>query len=558
MAGYEFIHSASDYHQEVTSKMETKIPKVDEGISAKGNAYEENQAFYRKHSIKQYVHSVRGGKYLKLEIGDIMKGIGYGDQVELTSNDEPPAIRRLSYIEINKQSFLNNIECVNRYINYFIEYFDEDDELLTAYVFMLYLIMNRETDLSQEAFTDQLINWFATKSMIAKVVKMVDYNTDVTLLKRPERSTYDPSIQLTSEHLYAIMCLSCIHKLIIPIVSQYFNTIKDKLKSDGVSDKALYYKVFTAFIPYVDEIYDVSLYDKLYHTATTRISKTENHDKQMWNRRYCSGVTPTYYAGSLMKDLFIDISQKMVFSKSAIVFIHVCFDQAIKNELVQQDKFEFMDMDTTPSDSVNETLGKFDQWQTANAGTSELTMLRNGAEIIDLVNYMAREFDIDLKSSEFKEEYKFYRENMLINDFQRNVIFLYYAKKLGSYDTLKTMKSSQFIKLIIMMKHDLIEQNYIYLPQFITAKIDATAAKRYNRRKVEKAFTEHPCYQDWIDQYEHAAPLVKNDSIITAARIMISNPIKVVDFDPDINGKLLTVKDSAAADEFIRFNIYLV
>lgn len=527
------------------------IPKVDDGIKGqKGAAYEETQSFYARYQIPEYVHSAKGGKFLKFEFGELLDNYRDGDD-----DSENPVIKKLSYVEVNKKSFLNNINGVARYINYFIKYFDEDDELMMTYYYMMFSIMNVDIELPPEDFIEILKTYFGSDSMINKIAKMVDYNADATLMKKSEKGVYDPSIQLTDDHLKAIMGLSCLHKFIIPIISQYYNIKKDKLKEYGLNDKGLYFYAFTCFIECFDEKYDIKLYDKIYHTATTRISKTENHDQLMWNRRFRAGVTPTSYAGTLMRDLFIDISQKVIFSKSAIVFIHVCFDKAIRNELIQQDKYEYAEMETIASDSVNETMSKWDQWQTAHAVVNERDKFRARASITDLIHRCANDIGLNFKSRSSIEEFEFYRDNISkLEDVQLNLLFLYYAPLMCGYDTLKYMKRKEVNRLIMIMKRDLMSRNYTYIPQFVSGKMDLTNAKRYNKKKIEKAFMAHPCYNDWLDQFGEAQGLLSVDRVYSMIKTLISCPITVVDYQyPEINGKTLAVDETAAVDEAIRF-----
>lgn len=75
---------------------------------------------------------------IKFEFSDMMLSqyrIGVDDRGE---ND---IIRKLTYAEMTKKSFINNINNTLRYTNYFIEYFDDDDEIMAAYFYMMFQIM---------------------------------------------------------------------------------------------------------------------------------------------------------------------------------------------------------------------------------------------------------------------------------------------------------------------------------------------------------------------------------------------------------------------------------
>ena len=137
------------------------------------------------------------------------------------------------------------------------------------------------------------------------------------------------------------------------------------------------------------------IYEKLYHTATTRISKTENREVLMWKRRERFGKGTTNFTYTLMRDYMNDIVQKVVFNQSAIIFIHVCFDKSIRNELIQPDKYEMSDMKMEPSDSVNESISRFDRWQMDRTQHSERDRLRAYASIKHMIWMLGQDVGLD-------------------------------------------------------------------------------------------------------------------------------------------------------------------
>ena len=250
-----------------------EIPLIDAGIKdkdLKNPPPDVAEAWYRDAHVQKYVHMEEivkesGQRYttkrVQFEFARMFEG--YSDHMD--ERGVNPTIERLSFATMSKVSFINNITNPLRYINYFIEYFDKDDELMRAYFHVMFQIMFEELDLDPMAFIETVFAAFTTKSMIEKMINMIEYNVNDNLVKKADR-VYDESIQLTIEHLKAIMGVSCLHKFIIPLVSHYYNTRTRLLEEAHMSDKDLYYYLFTAFIPVFDEHYDICLYNKLYHT----------------------------------------------------------------------------------------------------------------------------------------------------------------------------------------------------------------------------------------------------------------------------------------------------
>ncbi|WP_300944371.1 hypothetical protein [uncultured Duncaniella sp.] len=544
-----------------------RVPKVDDGFNKK-NALSDDalKRFYHDARVDEFLRFVtsNGKKMIKFEFGKMLDGYA----IDTDNNGENQIIRMFSYAEISKRSFINNMNIALRYTNYFITYFDDDDELMAAYLeFMMQLHYNK-LNMPVESFIDTLYALIATPSMVQKVIRMVEYNTDESLIKKTDER-YDESIQLTVEHLKAIMGVTCFQKFIIPVVSHYYAVRQNEVKASGLTDRELYYQVFLAFVPLFDDYYDIRLYEKLYHTATTRISKTENHDSQMWKRRERFGVTPTSFTNVLMQGFLNDIAQKIVFNQSAIIFLHVCFDKAIKNELIQPDKHEMSDMRMDASDSVNGIYSRWDRWQMGCTGNSERERLRAYASIRDMIWRMGNDVGLKFHKYEYEhrsttevsddpdvqEEYEYYLEHISrpMNETQEYIINLYCSKELGAPDDVKMMKFEDKVQIIMIMKRDLRSRNYSYIPFFISSKVKPEATRRYNNNSLKKLFMSNPLYEDWEEELEDTKELMNMSKFLGELKTLISCPIICVEFDSELEGRVMNPADIIVADEWARF-----
>ena len=536
--------------------MATKVKsmKVDKIFRPSDKTWEEYQKAYETSGIIQYLKVARGAKVVKFNFAPIFEDkIMYGAD----EHGENSIIKRISYAEITKKSYMNALNNILAYINYFITTEDQEDmELLTDYAFLMFTISNNEYDLNPEEFVLTLRSTLGTKSMCKKILHMVDTNLDESQLKNEAgTSLYDESIQLTNDHLRGIMGVSIFSRMAIPIASHYTSARKDEVKKAGMTDRDLYFAALSSFADAFDEMLGINLFNKLATTATTRISKTEGKDNLMWKRRARSGVTPTSYVFRLLIDYFTDISMKCTHDRSAIVFATVCFDRSIRNELIQQDKYEYSDMPMESSDAVNERTTKWDKWMISNHGPSERDYYRHKAIIKDCLRSSARDLKIDWDDPEIKEELNFYRDNInSLTDNQIDLIFLYFAPRLGSYDVSKAITRKQLNQFIIIMKRELKRQNYIYLPQYITGELDPTQIRRYNKKKIEKAIVNHPSYDDLVEEFSQSGGILNIDRVFDLMKSIIATPLRIRDYNDPNNGKMMNVLiESVACDEFIRF-----
>lgn len=508
-----------------------KIPKVDDVRDVRDRSIETLHKFMRDNDIPYYLKIVNK-KYIQFAFSDV-----------LGKKDLPP---EMTDISMNKKAFLNNIAILVRYINYFIEYFDEDKELMGAYLVTMYCIMKKPEDGDDEFGVDQLIftlrNYFASRSMVDKIANMVEANVDESLIKKSDRK-FDESLQLTADHLKCIMGISIIHKMIIPILSHYMKVRKGSME---ISDKQLYFKCLTSFLDVFDDRFNVSFYEKIYHTATTRVSKTKNVQKLMWARKKHLGITPISFINVLMYDLFVEISQKAIFKQSVIIFIHVCFDDSTKNKLRQQDKFELRDMKMEVSDPVNEEVSKFDKLLISKAHVSEKSSLRAKMIIKDTLDRLAEEHGIEFDDAMLS----YYRKNLLIDEAQVRMVYLYFAPYFQSYDMMNYVKIDNLIKMIIIMKKMLMADRYIYMPQIISGILNKDKAKRYNKKKIESYLMKHPCFDEIREQFEDSKEYLNKDALINDIKTLISCPVTIVDYDRrDLEDKKIQVNDIATMDE---------
>lgn len=565
------------------------IPKVDNGVREnKEFTIAKLEAYYEKNHIHKYVYSSDNGRCIAFEFTKLLpSNYDAGSSDEDATNGRDAVLNAISYGNVAKKSFMNNMNVIMRYINYFIEYFDDTDELLSKYLYMMFLIRYSDIEIDPMTFKVNVLSVFKTDSLIAMIIAMTEYNIDETMIKKSTNRTYDESIQLTIEHLKAIMCLGCIHKFIIPIVSIYVSTMsKTKIwEESGVTDKELYFGIFSGFIDAFDSYYDINLYNKLQYTATTRISKTANRDHTMWKRRERVGVCSDIYADMLMIDFLVDISQKVVFNKSAIVYIHVCFDKSIHNELIQQDKHEYIDIDMKPSDNSDEKPNRMDKWTNEHARESERDSCRAYISIKDMILNLGREYGLDFsilpnsgtpkkdnkeidksklskKNLELLKEYEYYRDNTpKFDNSQIQLITLYQSSKMQSSKDPERSSMSDIYKTVMLMKRDFSERNYVYLQYFINGELSIKKKKKtYNRKKVEKLVMNSTLYEDFCAQYGNTIQHMNMEKLIDEVKSILSYSVRVVDYDHCMSGKEeyeLMCTDVCIIDEILRYFISL-
>ena len=141
-----------------------KIPKVDDGFAKNDLTDDALKRFYHNARVDEFLKFVssNGKRMIKFEFGKMLDGYA----IDTDDKDENQIIRTFSYAEITKKSFINNMNISIRYINYFITYFDDDDELMAAYLeFMMQLHYNK-LNMSVESFINTIYALIADRKSV--------------------------------------------------------------------------------------------------------------------------------------------------------------------------------------------------------------------------------------------------------------------------------------------------------------------------------------------------------------------------------------------------------
>ncbi len=608
------IAGLDNLNPELTIQIRQVIPKVDGSLrmTEKNMTDDELQKFYTVNNISQFIKVSRpegSKKSLKLNFKNQILSPHSDDYIE----DEDPnsTVYKISYIQLSKKSFLNNINNTLRYINYFIQYFDSDETLIYAYVHMMFDIMHSSKNVidtksliglddkqktqARREIIIRLVENFETNitaalrnpSIIKDIGKLVEYNIDETMVKKTSNRVYDESIQMTIEHLKAITAVGVIHKFAIPLVNHFYVMNKRFITEIGMTERQLYSRIFRSFVDAFDKMFDVQMYNKIYLCATAKISKTVNKDKAMWARRKRIGVTEVIFANTMLDDYLIDISQKVLFHRSGINYINVCFDHAVRNELLQKDKHDYVDIPMVTNNS-DENMTTFDMFASSKAFYSERDRIQAIVGIEDVINSLGKKYGLNFseirkrgeKIEEYFdavrngeeldppyskgimkewEEYKYYRDTMPrpLADAQMYIIMLYCSEKLHSAANTDMIRFHDLICMIMIINRDFTSRNFIYLQYFITGTLNTTHASRIIKKSIENLFVGHGCYSDWEEQFKDTLSILNMDKIYEVLKVIVATPVTIHHFHMrDEEGSTMHPSE-IGVDEFLRFLIQL-
>jgi len=255
----------------------------------------------------------------------------------------------LDYFNISKKRCYNEYkmrEHITHYINYFLKFYDTQQELFYIYSNLKYLISLDEYD--KKAFFYDLDKYVFSLSMKIKINQM---NRDNYSLSLKYKNKKDPCLQYTNKHGYIMMEMSLMMNLIIPLLTHFIYT-----KKINDSNKFL----LEAFDLIISK-FGMDLYSKLYETSLTNINK--NKDKNpIWNKQDIRGINTTTHAIDSVENIILQIMPKYEYCQNIIVFNY----QAIKNNIgyrVTTSGYEFTFIPLSSSKRDEDMNSEFDKFE---------------------------------------------------------------------------------------------------------------------------------------------------------------------------------------------------
>ena len=443
---------------------------------------------------------------------------------------------------IIKDIYVKKLDLITKYINYFITFYDTDNEFVTAYYKLKFLIDNKERvkKMGEKGFIKAIYDLLMTPSMIAKIKKMVDDNYTIKL-SSDNGKKYNKSLEFNDDHGKILLMISTSIKMMIPLITHFSNSRKIK--------KPDYFKFFERLFDLFDK--EINIYNKLYLTIQTRVLRNYNINKVTWQQKeILNGFDPSEFIDIILKDrIIVDALFKYKFDESVHSFNIAVINNQLKFFL--QDKYEFIpkligyekDMDGLSSiDKLVMNMSKID----------ESLIILSEINIKNTINKIKTRFNISID----KDELNFYMKNHRINKFLMQLVHAYYAKFFEGYNDLLMLTKSQYIELLIILKKKLIYDGFVFLPQIITGNIQSRLNSRViQNNKFISRIESSALYKELLeDKFAAVIELKGENIIINLLSNIINTKFTFVDYVMENKlDEVIDINQNTLSDEFLKF-----
>lgn len=441
---------------------------------------------------------------------------------------------------IKRESYVKLLPSISKYINYFIKFYDTDNELIVSYLMLKHQIDNKEKLINPKAFIKMLYSILFTETMIQKIHRMVDDNYYIDL-EANKKEKYAEALEFTNEHARIMMKISMSMKIMVPVVFHYIN--RNNLYK-RVSLFSFYEKLFYMF----DE--HVNIYNKLLITTQAKIKRHTSHNSLLWTQREIMGTDPLIYMNTLLRENIIsDTMVKYVFNKNIISFNSVVIDTQLKFFSMTKYSHTLRELSGTKD---AEGLSGLDKLEMNSAKIDESLVILSTVNIKKTIKRLQHKFGIHVD----KDEIRYYLEHHEINKFQVQLIYYFYAKHFGGYQDLNLLTKTQYIKLMVLLKKRLQYQGFMYLPQLISGNIERLVKRTIQNKKFLDKIETSSVYQSIIkDKFGILSETNKSNMIINILSTLLNSSFTVVDYDfrEKLGENIEINTPDILSDEFLNF-----
>lgn len=487
-----------------------------------------------------------------------------------TENDK---IKIYDRFFIKKGSYEKQLEVITKYINFFMKFYDAENEMASAYLKIKYAL--DKDKLFNEDNPDQLIDLIYelmfTDSMVQKINQMVEdnYLDDIETSDDPKKYSgkekkHLESLEFTNQHIKILLRISFGMKVISPILFHYISINVIKLDRDTDMIYNFYRKLFDIFSD------GVNMYNKLFVYVKAKVLESKSHNALMFEQRDILGSDEYLVIHQFLKKVLI--SENMVkykfndhydpktkkykeniigFNKTIIKYQLMYFlkDQYSKT-LTEVTSVKNTD-GLSGMDKMEMNMSKLDE------GKIILAEVGNKIEIERIV-----------KNNDFgitEEEIDYYVKNHNPSELQVELVYNYWGKNFGSYRNTSLIDRRDYIRLLLILKKRLLLQSGVEsedgfscnakLPYILTGNLqDKVNTRIIRNNKFVGKINEAYLYEKLKEKKYSNLCKIKPDYILSLLSQIINTTFTYVVYeDEELLGKEIEYNEDKISDELLFF-----
>lgn len=212
---------------------------------------------------------------------------------------------------IKKESYVKKLDHLTHYTNYFIKYYDHDNELLLAYLKLKFLIDNKNNNISLSTFIKLVYNILLTDTIIEKINQLVEDNYYIDLSSEDTNKKYNETLEFTQEHAKVMMAISVAMKIMVPVMFHYLNSY------GLIKNRTYIFRFYEGLFDIFGQ--EIDIYNKLWISIYSKVNVNYVRNSVIWEQREIFGTNALTHMTELLKDKIIsETFFKYEFNKNII------------------------------------------------------------------------------------------------------------------------------------------------------------------------------------------------------------------------------------------------
>ena len=495
-----------------------------------------------------------------------------------------PKLKKYNRFVINKTSYENQLDIITRYTNFFIHFYDKEQELINAYL-KLQMTMDPEVcgDLygpdDMKAFIDFLYQIMFTPTMVQKIKQMVEdnYLDDIENNSDEKKKYYKAnekkhleSLEFTNQHIKILLAISFGMKILCPVMFHF-------CASNGIKIDKTNLVIFTFYEPLFDLFNeDCNMYNKLYVYVKTKVLESNANNSTIFEQREIFGVDLYSVISQFTKVVLISENcakykfnehwnaKQKKYAENVVGFNKTIIKYQLNYFLKDQYEKTLTEVTNTKN---NDGLSGIDKMAMNLDKYDEGTVILADINIEDTMKRIMQMVDIPIA----EEEVNYYMEHFHIAPMQLEYIHQFYAKYFGNCQDLALIPKRQLIILALIMKKILLidlgydpdtkEMKEAALPYILTGNLEDRSVNRMIRaQKFVDSLEESYKYQRLVNEdYKMLLEIPgKEDSIKAKLSTIVNTKFTYVTYEaPELTGTEITYDVESIADELLCFLEYI-
>ena len=426
---------------------------------------------------------------------------------------------------VKKSSYEEHLKIYAQYINYFINKYDTENELVSAYFKLKYMLdaENMFTKDNPYALIEAIYDIIFTPSICDKIIRMVhdNYLDDIERpsdedYKKGAENKYLESLEFKNIHIEILLRISTAFKIITPVMYHYFT--KNRIKPDDLTQKRDISIVYDFHKPALKLFQgDVDIFNKLFVYVKRKVVDSCFHNEKIFRQREIFGDDPGLLIEKFVKkQLIAENIVKYKFNKNWDPKKKKYDENPIGlNKTIMKYQLFFFVKETyskTLTEMTNtrdsEGLSASDKMEMNLSKMDKGILVMSEVNIKETIRRLREQYGVAIS----EEEIDYYIKHQKPSDIQTHLIRSLYSKEFMSYRDQYIVPNRQSTILKIILKKRLIadavcspnkEFDDVVLPYILTGNVSGKVNTRMVRNSKLLAKIEEDSDYQYLVNYKY-------------------------------------------------------